>query len=139
MTKLRTYIFLGLLLSLPSGYGLYRLVVFSLPYLKERWIFFFLLILFICGITLPIFAALNKYFFTAKRIIPQTVVRESLVTAILCEILLWFQIGRVLTSTIIFLCVGGFMLIEILLRTRDTVSFRPGFDDVDKDDQEESS
>ncbi|MHC1771172.1 MAG: hypothetical protein AB9907_05420 [Flexilinea sp.] len=138
MTKLRTYIFLGLLLSLPSGYGIYRLVVFSLPFLKERWLFFFLLILLICGITLPIFAALNKYFFTAKRIIPQTVIRESLVAAILCEILLWFQIGRVLTSTIIFFCVGGFMLIEILLRTRDTVSFRPGFDDIDKDDSTES-
>lgn len=134
MDKLRTYIFLGLFFSLPSGYGLYQLVMNTLPYLKERWLFFFLMIIFITGIMMPIYAALNKYFFTIRKIIPKTVVRESLVTGLVCDILLWFQIGRVLNSTIIFLCVGGFILIEILLRTRDTVQYRSGFDDMKKDE-----
>lgn len=137
MNKLRTYFLLGLLLAIPSGYGLYRTVVFSLPNLGERWLFFFLLTLFVSGITLPIYAALNRYFFAAKRIIPATVIRESLVTAILIEVLLWFQIGRVLTSTIVFLCVGGFMLIEVLLRTRDSVTFRSGFDDIEENEPNE--
>ena len=106
----------------------------TLPYLKERWLFFFLMIIFITGIMMPIYAALNKYFFTIRKIIPKTVVRESLVTGLLCDILLWFQIVRVLNSTIIFLCVGGFILIEILLRTRDTVQYRSGFDDMKKDE-----
>ncbi len=103
----------------------------TLPYLRERWIFFFLLILFVTGVTLPIYASLNKYFFTIHRIVPRTVVREAIVSAILCALLLWFQIGRVLNSAIIFMCVGGFILIELLMRTRDSVQFRPGFDDAD--------
>jgi len=131
LNKLRTYFLVGLTLAIPSGYGLYRIVFFSLPNLSERWLFFFLLAILVCGLTLPIYAAINKYFLAAKQIIPTTVVRESLATALLIEILLWFQIGRMLTSTIIFLCVGGFLLAEIVLRTRDNVSHRPGIDDLE--------
>ncbi len=132
MDKIRTYLLMGALLALPSGYGLFRLIMFSLPYLKERYFFFFLCIIFVAGIGLPFFAALNKYFFTAKRIVPKTVVRESLAAAVLCGILFWFRMGRILNSTIVFLAVGGFLTVELILRSRDAVEFRPGIDDVDK-------
>lgn len=129
MDKLRTYIILGLVLAVPSGYGLYWLIMNTLPYLKERWLFFFLLILFVTAVTLPIFAALNKYFFTIHRIFPAMVVREAVVSGLLCALLVWFQIGRVLNSAVIFLCVGGFILVELIMRTRDSVKIRPGIDD----------
>ncbi len=130
MTKVRTFLILGILLALPSGYGMFYLVTQTLPYLRERWLFFFSFILFVSGVTLPVFAALNKYFFSIRRIVPSTIVRESLVCGILCGTMLWFQIGRVLNPTIIFLCVGGFFVIEILLRTRDSVNIRGGFDNM---------
>ncbi len=133
MEKLRTYVLLGFLLSLPSGYALYRLIFFYLPYLKERWFFFLLVIVFISGITLPFYAALNKYFFSTRKIFPRTVIRESLVTAILCDVLIWFQIGRVLNSTIIFFSVGGFLTVEILLRARDTVITKNNYSELSKD------
>ncbi len=139
LEKLRTYTLLGILLSLPSGYGLYRLVYFSLPFLKERWIFFFLVMVFVSGITLPIYAALNKYFFSIRKIFPRTVIRESLVTAILCEVLIWFQIGRVLNSTIIFFSVGGFLAIEVLLRARDTVISKNNYSELSREHEDPKS
>ena len=139
MEKLRTYVLLGFLLSLPSGYGLYRLVFFSLPYLKERWSFFFFVIVFISGITLPFYAALNKYFFSTRRIFPRTVIRESLATAILCGVLIWFQIGRVLNSTIIFFSVGGFLTVEVLLRARDTVISQNNFSEISQEHENSKS
>jgi len=124
-----TYFILGALLALPSGYGLYYLVMNTQPYLKERWLFFLAFFLFVCGVMLPVFAMLNRFFFTAKRIEPQNVVREALGCALIADLLLWFQIGRVLTPAIIMICVGGFAVAEILWRARETVEFRSGIDD----------
>ena len=124
-----TYFILGILLAVPSGLGLYYLVMNTQPYLKERWLFFFALFLFVTGVLLPFFALLNRYFFTAKRINPPTVVREAVGGALITDLLLWFQIGRVLTPAIIMICVGGFALAEILWRARETVEFRSGIDD----------
>lgn len=129
MRNVFAYFILGLLLAVPAGLGLYYLVMFTQPYLKERWLFFIALFLFICGLLLPFFALLNRFFFTARRINPPTVVREAIGSAIIADLLLWFRIGRVLTPTIIMICVGGFVLAEILLRARETVEFRSGIDD----------
>ncbi len=129
MTNALTYFILGTLLAAPSGYGLYYLVMNTQPFLRERWLFFLALFLFVCGLLLPLFALLNRFFFTAKRIQPQTVIRESLGGALIADLLLWFQIGRVLTPAIIMICVGGFVLAEIFWRARETVEFRSGIDD----------
>ena len=117
------------MLAIPSGAGLYYLVMYTQPYLRERWLFFLALFLFICGIMLPSYALMTRYFFTWRRINPPTVVREAIGTAMIAVLLLWFQMGRVLTSTIIMICVGGGVLAEILWRAREAVEFRSGIDD----------
>ena len=76
-----TYFILGLLLAAPAGYGLYYLVMNTQPYLKERWLLYLALFLFICGLLLPVFALLNRFFFTAKRINPATVVSGKVLGA----------------------------------------------------------
>ena len=129
MKNVFTYFLLGLLLAAPSGYGLYYLVMNTQPYLKQRWLFYFALFIFVCGILLPFFALMNRFFFTAKRINPATVVREAIGGALLVDLLLWFQIGRVLTPAIIMICVGGAVIAEIFWRARETVEFRSGIDD----------
>lgn len=129
MKNVLTYFILGIILAVPAGAGLYYLVMNTQPYLKERWLFFLALFIFVCGLLLPFFALLNRFFFTAKRIIPQTVVREAIGGGLITDLLLWFRIGRVLTPTIIMICVGGFVLLEILWRARETVEFRSGIDD----------
>ncbi|MBQ4512708.1 MAG: hypothetical protein II969_06925 [Anaerolineaceae bacterium] len=129
MKSVLAYFFLGALLALPSGAGLYYLVMYTQPYLRERWLFFLALFLFVCGVMLPLFALLNRYFFTAKRINPPTIIRESVGTALIVDLLLWFQIGRVLTPAIIMICIGGGVLAELLWRAREAVEFRSGIDD----------
>ncbi len=129
MKNVFTYFLLGSLLAVPSGMGLYYLVMETQPYLKERWLFFIALFLFVCGVLLPFYALLNRFFFTAKRINPPTVVREAIGSALIVELLLWFRIGRVLTPAIILICVGGSVLAEILWRARETIEFRSGIDD----------
>lgn len=129
MKSVFAYFFLGALLALPSGAGLYYLVMYTQPYLRERWFFFLALFLFVCGVMLPFFALLNRYFFTAKRINPPAVIRESVGTALIVDLLLWFQISRVLTPAIIMICIGGGVLAELLWRAREAVEFRSGIDD----------
>ena len=129
MKNVFSYFLLGILLALPSGAGLYYLVMYTQPYLRERWLFFLALFIFVAGVLLPFYALMNRYFFTARRINPPTVIREAIGTAMITDLLLWFKIGRVLTSTIIMICVGGFVLAELLWRGREAVEFRSGIDD----------
>lgn len=129
MKNVLAYFLLGILLAVPAGWGLYYLVMYTQPYLWERWLFFLSLFLFVTGVLLPVFALMNRYFFTAKRINPPTVVREAIGSALIVDLLLWFQIGRVLTPAIIMICVGGAVLAELLWRAREAVEFRSGIDD----------
>ena len=129
MKNVFSYFLLGILLALPSGAGLYYLVMYTQPYLRDRWLFFLALFIFVCGVLLPFYALMNRYFFTARRINPPTVIREAIGTALITDLLLWFQIGRVLTPSIIMICVGGFVLAELLWRAREAVEFRSGIDD----------
>ena len=129
MKNVPAFFLLGLLLAVPSGWGLYYLVMNTQPYLRERWLFFLSLFLFVSGVMLPFFALMNRYFFTQKRINPPTVVREAIGSALIVDLLLWFQIGRVLTPAIIMICVGGAVLAELLWRAREAVEFRSGIDD----------
>ena len=129
MKNVFSFFLLGLLLAAPAGAGLYYLVMYTQPFLRERWLFFLALFLFVAGALLPVFALLNRYFFTAKRINPPAIIRESLGSAVIVDLLLWFRIGRVLTPALILVCVGAFALGEILLRARETVEFRSGIDD----------
>ena len=115
MKNVFSYFLLGILLALPSGAGLYYLVMYTQPYLRERWLFFLALFIFVCGVP--------------RRINPPTVIREAIGTALITDLLLWFQIGRVLTPAIIMICVGGFVLAELLWRAREAVEFRSGIDD----------
>ena len=47
MKNVFAFFLLGALLALPSGAGLYYLVMYTQPYLKERWLFFIALFLFV--------------------------------------------------------------------------------------------
>ena len=128
MGKIGPYFILGILFVGPSGYGLYRLFTETEPYLLQRWLMYLFLFFFVCGLMLPFFALLNRYFFTSKRLNSKAVLRESIGCGILVDLLIWFRIGRVLSSAIVFICVGGFLVVEILIRARETVEFRSELD-----------
>ncbi len=106
-------------MSILSAYGLVWLVTERLPELPERGLLYFLVITFFTGVSLPILGWVYRKFSRTQEIDGVSVVWESLAVGMIAAILLWFQIGRALTPVVIFLTVGGFVVVELLLRMSD--------------------
>lgn len=119
MNRLSSFLILGVLMSILSAYGLVWLVTERLPELPERGLLYFLVITFFTGVSLPILGWVYSKFSRTSEIDGVSVVWESLAVGMIAAILLWFQIGRALTPVVIFLTVGGFVIIELMLRMSD--------------------
>lgn len=133
MNRVSSFLVLGLIFTFLSAYGLVWLITERLPELPERGLMYFLVITFFTGVALPLIAWLYRRFTRKEELDGFSIVRESLSVGIVAAILLWFQIGRALTPTIIFFTVGGFVLIELLLRMSDLFESRAV---IDKDKEE---
>ena len=131
MKRVYPYLILGILLAVPAAFGLNWLVMETEPYLFERWLLYILVFLLVTGAVLLVMAALNRYFFTAKRIDPPAVVREAIGCGIIADLMLWFQMGRVLSPMYILVMVGGFVTAEVLLRAREAMGYRENIDGDD--------
>lgn len=134
MKRVYPYFILGILLAAPAAFGLNYLIMETEPYLFERWLLYILIFLFVTGLVLPVMALLNRYFFTAKRIDPPAVVREAIGCGMIADLLLWFQMGRVLSPLYVLVMVGGFVTAEVLLRAREAMGFRSNIDGDDESD-----
>ncbi len=125
IASIRPFLFIGLLLSLFGWGGLVYVIVYTLPTLGPRWLFFFFLVMGMSGTSMPIIAFLHLRFPADPPSAPGVVVRQAIWVGIYGGLLAWLQLGRVLdTARAVFLAVG-FILIEILLRLRERSQFKP--------------
>lgn len=115
----------ALFLALIGWVGLAYLFIFTLPTLGPRWLFFFLSVLAISGIFLPIAAFLNRRFPTQPPATHSTLLREAALAGIYAATLAWLQLGRVLTLPLILLLALGLTLIEFLIRLREKSRWEP--------------
>lgn len=115
----------ALILALIGWGGLMYLLLFTLPTLWPRWLFFFLTVLAITGIFLPIAAFLNLRFSTQPPAGQETILREAALVGIYFATLAWLQLGRVLNLPLIFLLAFGLALIEFLIRLREKSRWEP--------------
>jgi len=115
----------ALILALSGWGGLVYLLVYSLPTLWPRWLFFFLIVLAITGICLPIAAFLNLRFATRPPATQETILREAALIGIYFATLAWLQLGRVLNLPLILLLAFGLVLIEFLIRLREKSRWEP--------------
>jgi hypothetical protein len=92
---------------------------------KPLWLFYFLGVLAISGLGLPIMAFLNRRFPGKPPATHVVIVRESLWLGIYFPTLAWLRIGRVLTLLLVVLLALGFILIEGLLRFREYSQWKP--------------
>ena len=106
--------------------GLAYLFVFTLPTLWPRWLFFFLIVLAITGICLPVAAFFNRRFPTQPPATDNTILREASLVGIYFATLGWLQLGRVLNLPVILLLAIGLILIEFLIRLREKSHWEPG-------------
>ena len=131
MVSIRPYLFLGLLLSLFGWGGLVYVILYMLPTLGPRWLFFFFLVMGMSGTSMPVISFMHLRFPGDPPSAPGVVVRQAIWAGIYSGLLAWLQLGRVLdTSKAVFLA-AGFILIEFLLRLRERSQFKV----TDSDDE----
>ena len=105
--------------------GLAVVLLFTLPTVGPRWLFFFAAVVAITGSALPVIAFLNRRFPSAPPPTPGVIVRQAAWVGIYFPTLAWLQIGRVLTPALALLLALGLILIEWLLRLREKSQWKP--------------
>jgi hypothetical protein len=123
--SVRSTLPVALLLALVGWGGLAYLFIFTLPTLWPRWLFFFLSVLAVTGMSLPIAAFLNRRFPTQPAATINTILREAALVGIYFATLAWLQLGRVLTMPLVLLLAFGLGLVEFLIRLREKSRWEP--------------
>jgi hypothetical protein len=105
--------------------GVAGVVLFTLPFLLPRWLFYFSLFLALAGTALPFVWYLNRRF-TAERFPSEGVLmREALEAASLGVFLVWLQAGRMFTPFLGWAFFGAFLAVELLLRVYENSRWTP--------------
>lgn len=105
--------------------GLAYLVLVTLPTLAPRWLFFFFVTLAMTGTGLPIIVFLNIRFPSEPPIDVSVVIRQASWMGVYGGIIVWLQLGRILTPTIGMFIAVGLVLIEGLIRMRERSAWSP--------------
>lgn len=116
---------MGLILSAIGGVGLVFVFLNTQPFVGPRWLLFFFVTLLACGLSLPIIT-MAQIRFSKKNLTEGVLLRESILFAVYIDLLLWLQLGRVLTNFIILLLGAGFVMLEIFLRISEKAVFIAG-------------
>jgi hypothetical protein len=140
------FLWISLILCLIGWGGLVYLIVATLPTLGPRWLFFFLITLALSGTALPVTYFFNRRFPTDPPVEANVILREAMWVGIYGALLAWLQMGRVLTSGLMFILAVGMILAEFLLRLGERSQWTPapsaarqaaaGTDDGDLDDED---
>ena len=116
---------LGLIFSLGGWAGVSFLVAFTLPYLGYRWLFFMLFMMAVSGTTMPFLGYLNMRFPSKPPVRMETVIREALMLGFYGDLLVWLQMGRVLTFPISLFILVCLAVLEFFIRIRESSRFTP--------------
>ncbi len=115
----------GILLALIGLGGLAWLILGTLPTLGYRWLFFFFATLAACGTALPVMYFLNRRFPSTPPADGQVIIRQSIWFGVYIGLLVWLQLGRVLTLPIAIFIAAGLIVIELLLRMWEKSRWKP--------------
>jgi hypothetical protein len=105
--------------------GLYWVFMKTEPNGGTRWAFFFLSILLLTGLALPVMAYFNLRFPTNPPAGVGVVVRQSILFGLYFPVLAWLQVGRVLALPMAVLLAAGLVFIEVLFRLRERSQWKP--------------
>jgi len=122
---IRIFLPLSLCLMTIGFLGIYFLLQTTLPTLGPRWLFFFLGVIALTGVGLPITYFLNVRFPSKPPAEEMVIIRQALWFGILGGSLAWLQLGRVLTGGLALVLAAAFTLIEFLLRLFERSRWNP--------------
>jgi hypothetical protein len=118
------FLMAGILACVGWG-GVAAVVLFTLPFLFPRWIFFFALFLALAGTALPFVWYLNRRFTSERFPTEGVLVRETLEAASLGVFLVWLQAGRMFTAFLGWAFFAAFLAVELLLRVYENSRWTP--------------
>lgn len=121
----------GMLLGLAGWIGLFLVVILTVPNLGPRWLMYFLVTLAVTGTFLPIVYYLHRRFPSKPAATSMVLVREALFFGVYADVLLWLQFGRALNFAEAAFIAMGLLIIEILIRWRERVTWTPPFTEDD--------
>jgi len=116
----RPFLVSTLILIICGWGGLALLTNYSFPTLLPRWGLYALIILAATGTTIPISYWFNKTFSDHASITAGVIVRESVAVGVYFALLTWLSIGRILNFQIAVWLALGLIVIEYLLRLRES-------------------
>ena len=120
----RPYLLSTLVMLFAGLGGLLILINASKPYLWERWLLYFMLVIAATGTALFPAWLFNTY--VEKPAAPNNVfVRQALWLGVYLAVLLWLEMGRVLTFGMGLILGGAVIVIEYLLRVREKAQKPP--------------
>ncbi|NUM43115.1 MAG: hypothetical protein HUU38_00300 [Anaerolineales bacterium] len=105
--------------------GLGWLLIYTLPTVGPRWLFFLCWFLLLTGVSLPVMAFLNRRFPSEAPATQAVIIRQATWIGLYGCILAWLQIGRVVTFPLALWIAAGLGLVEWLLRLRERGAWRP--------------
>jgi len=118
-----------------SGWaGLVLVVITSLPTLGPRWLFFFFIVIALTGTILPLIYFLNVRFPSDPPIGVPVVIRQASWVGVYGGILVWMQLGRILTTSIGVAIAIGLVVVEGLIRMRERSNWLPDTGDESDND-----
>lgn len=118
-------LWVSLLLCVIGWGGLALLVLYTLPTLAPRWLFYFLLTLAFSGTALPVTYFLNLRFPVDPPVEVNVVLREAMWFGIFGSLAAWLQMGRVLNSGLMTVLALGLLVVELLLRLSERSQWSP--------------
>jgi hypothetical protein len=115
----------AVILAVVGWYGLYLLLVSTLPTLGPRWLFYVLWISASTGTSLPFLWLINRRFRSNDPASPNVLLREGLLIGLYAAVCYWLQLNRMLTLTLALLLALGLFAIEWMLRLIERNTRRP--------------
>ncbi len=123
--RVRVFMPAAAVLALIGWGGLFALLWATRPTVGPRWLFYFLMVLALTGLLLPVGAFLNLRFPSQPPATRGVVLRQAIWGGVYGATLAWLQIARILTPSLALLLALGFVLIEYLLRFREKSQWSP--------------
>jgi hypothetical protein len=119
------YLISSLILVIGGFTGLYLLIDLTVPTLGPRWLLFFLVTCAISGLALPVVFFFHWRFPSTTRVKAGVIVRQAIWAGIYFDLLVWFQLGRVLSLPLGVAVAAGLAGIEFAIRLAERSRFAP--------------
>ena len=116
LPNIKSYLPLIMILLFIGFGGLFILFNLTQPTLWPRWLFFFMVVLGITGLAMPVVIFLYHRFPSGYIPSQQVVIRQSLWAGIYVSLMIWLSLGQVFNLGLGLIILMGIILLEIILR-----------------------